>query len=81
MQDTVAVFANQAIHDSTFPRRHGIFINKTPVPLVEVERFLSGDRTIGITVPCNQPELGKVPNDEGVSGAHRAIMHDKDYSH
>ena len=78
MQNTVAVFANQAIHHSPFPRRHGRFVNKAPVPLVEVERFLSSDRIMGVTVPCDQPELGKVPNDEGVGcGVHKPIMHDE----
>lgn len=75
MQDAMTVLTRQPINQSTFARRHGSFINKTPIPLIEVERFLSGDRIMGITIPCDQPELGEIPNDEGVGcGSHEAIM-------
>ncbi|MFZ1181263.1 MAG: hypothetical protein WAN92_07105 [Herbaspirillum sp.] len=75
MQDAMAIFTRQPINYSTLMGRHGNFINKTPVPLVEVKRFLSGDRIMGITVPCDQPELGELSNDKGVGcGFHESIM-------
>ena len=75
MQDAMAVLTGQAINQSTLTGRHGSFINETPVPFVEIERFLTGDRVMGIAVPCDQSELGKLPNDEGFGCAfHRFIM-------
>lgn len=71
----MAVFAGEPINHSTLTRLHGIFVNETPISLVEVERFLTGDRIMGIAVPCDQSELGKLPNDDGVScGSHEPIM-------
>ncbi len=67
MQDAMAVFANQPLNDGALASRHGSFVNKTPVPFVEIERLLSGDRIMWIAVPCDQSELGQIPNDKGVS--------------
>nr|WP_229499354.1 hypothetical protein [Pseudoduganella ginsengisoli] len=76
MQDAMAVFTCQAIYHSALAGRHGGFINKTPIPLVELERLLTGDRIMGVTIPCDQSELGEIPNDESVGcGSHEAIMH------
>lgn len=75
MQDATTISTCQPINYGTLTRRHGGFIDKTPVPLVEIERFLTSDRIMGIAVPCDQPELGKLPDDEGVGcGFHEVIM-------
>lgn len=76
MQDAMAVFTGQPVNDSALAREHGSFVYEPPVPLVEVERFLPGDRIMWIAVPRDQSELGQIPNDEGVGcGSHGAIMH------
>ena len=75
MQDAMAVFTRQPIQYRALTGNHGSFINKAPVPLVEFERFFTADHIMGGTVPCDQPELGEVPNNEGIGrGTHEVIM-------
>ena len=72
----MAVFTCQPIEQRPFVSRHGSFLNKTPIAFVKVERFLAGDRVMRVTVPCDQSELRKVLDDEGIGcGFHWSIMH------
>lgn len=76
MKDTVTVFTDQQVNDSALVREHGSFVYEPPVPLVEVDRFLPGDRIKWIAIPRDQSELGQISDDEDVGcGSHDPIMH------
>lgn len=76
MDYTVAVFTCQPIEQRLFVSRHGSLVNKTPIAFIKVECFLAGDRLTRVTVPCDQSELVKVLDDEGVGGSfHWSTMH------
>jgi len=76
MQDAMTVFMRQSIKQRTLIGGHGMFINKTPIAFVESKRLLTGDRIMGIAIPCDQPELGEIPYDEGVGFSfHETSMH------
>ena len=76
MQDAMTIFTCQSLNHSTLTRSHSVFINKPPVPFVEVECLLTGDHILGITIPCDQSELGEIPNYKGADyGSHETIIH------
>ncbi len=58
MQDAVAILLDQAVQQGALPRLEGILINEAPIALVEIERLLTRNRIMGITVPCDQAKLG-----------------------
>lgn len=74
MQDAMAVFTCQPINQGALTSLHSSYVNKTPISLVEVECFLTGDRVMWIAVPCDQSELGELPNDDGVGGSYGRMM-------
>ncbi len=80
MQDAIAVFTYQSLNQSTLMRGQSIFINKTPVLLIEIKRLLTGNRILGIAIPCDQPELWEIPDNEEVSRvSHEASMDDSGF--
>lgn len=76
MQYAMAIFTLQAINQSTLMGKQSCLVDKTPVSLVKVESLFTGDRILGISIPCDQSELGEIPKDNCIGCVfHEASMH------